>query len=114
MFAKDQVAVDLMAASGADVLSVSSKVDLAEAKRQFGDRVAFQGNVDNHMLAASTTTVDQIDEAVHKCIEAGGHQGHILNLGHGLLKDTPPENVSRLIEASRMTLPRSETTTVEP
>lgn len=113
LFAKDRLDVDLMAASGADVLSVSSKVDLAAARRQYGDRVAFQGNVDNHMLAAADTTTDDISRAVRACVEAGGHEGHILNLGHGLLKNTPPENVSWLIEACRAIRLRSETTTVE-
>lgn len=103
LFAKDQLAVDLMARSGADVLSVSSRVDLAQAKELFGDRVAFQGNVDNHLLATGSS--NEIDAAVHRCLEAGGHRGHILNLGHGLLKDTPVENVCRLIEASRSVLP---------
>ena len=99
LFAKDQPTVDLMAASGADVLSVSACVDLAEAKRRFGDRVAFQGNVDNHLLV--TGSFEEIDAAVHACVQAGGGQGHILNLGHGLLKDTPFDNVCRFIEASR-------------
>ncbi len=110
LYAKDQPAVDLMAVSGADVLSVSACVDLAEAKRQFGDHVALQGNVDNHLLA--TGSFEQIDEAVLDCLRAGGHEGHILNLSHGLLKDTPVDNVRRLIETSRTVLPRSGASTI--
>ncbi len=99
LFAKDQPATDLMAASGADVLSVGACVDLADARRRFGDRVAFQGNVDNRLLARGS--FDEIDAAVHDCVRAGGGVGHILNLGHGVLKDTPVKNVIRFIEASR-------------
>jgi uroporphyrinogen decarboxylase len=106
LFAKDVSLLDMMVASGADVLSISSGVDLAEAKRRFGDRVALQGNVDNRLLVDGS--FERIDEAVHACVHAGGHQGHILNLGHGVLKDTPIENVRRLIEASRLVLPRPE------
>ncbi|MBN2559645.1 MAG: uroporphyrinogen decarboxylase [Phycisphaerae bacterium] len=99
LFAKEQPFVDLMAESGADVLSVGSCVDLAEAKRQFGERVAFQGNVSNRLLV--TGGFDEIDAAVRRCVQAGGHQGHILNLNHGLLPDTPVENVRRLIAACK-------------
>ncbi|MBU0716695.1 MAG: uroporphyrinogen decarboxylase, partial [Planctomycetes bacterium] len=106
LFAKDQPNVDLMVESGADVLSISAIANLAEAKQQYGNRVAFQGNVDNRLLAEGT--LDQIDEAVLTCLTAGGHQGHILNLGHGLLANTPVEHVQRLIELSRMVRPSPE------
>ena len=99
LFAKEQPDVGLMVQSGADVLSVGGCVDLASARREFGDRVAFQGNVSNSLVA--TGSVQDIDEAVRRCVEAGGRQGHILNLNHGLLKDTPFANVQRLIETTR-------------
>ena len=105
LFAKEQPLVDLMAASGADVLSVGRCVDLAEAKRRFGHEVAFQGNVDNRLLV--TGTLDEIDDAVRQCVQAGGHQGHILNLNHGLLKDTPFDNACRVIETCKTTVLQS-------
>lgn len=95
LFAKECPSVALMAASGADVLSVGSCVDLADAKRRFGDRVAFQGNVDNQLLV--TGSAAQIDAAIADCLRAGGGQGHILNLNHGLLQETPFENVQRFV-----------------
>ncbi|UCE58684.1 MAG: uroporphyrinogen decarboxylase [Phycisphaerales bacterium] len=109
LFAKDQLAVDLMAASGADVISVSARVDLADAKRRYSDRVAIQGNVDNRLLAEGS--LEEIEAAVLTCLEAGGHEGHILNLGHGLLANTPEENVRKLIEVSRTVLPDARSTT---
>jgi uroporphyrinogen decarboxylase len=99
LFAKDQPAVAKMVDSGADVLSVASCVDLDEAARRFGHRVAFQGNVDNRILHRGS--LEEIDEAVHACVRAGRHKGHILNLGHGVLKDTPFENVCRFIETAK-------------
>ena len=99
LFVKEQPFVDLMVDSGADVLSVGSCVDLTEAGRSHGDRVAFQGNVDNRLLAAGP--LDAIDRKVERCVRAGGRTGHILNLNHGLLRDTPVENVHRLIETAR-------------
>ncbi len=101
LFVREQPFVDLMADSGADVLSVGQCVDLAEACQEFGDRCAFQGNVDNQLLV--TGGFDEIDQAVRRCIEIGGSKGHILNLNHGLLPDTPFENVCRFIETCRST-----------
>lgn len=101
LFAKNCPLVELMATSGADVLSIGSGTALAEAKERFGDRVAFQGNVDNRVLLS--TNQDDIDEAVRTCIRNGGQQGHILNLGHGVLKDTPIDNVRRFIETAKAT-----------
>ncbi len=102
LFAKEQPDIDLMADSGASVLSIGACVDLADAKARLGDRVAFQGNVDNHMLV--TGAPEEIDEAVVRCVRDGQHEGHILNLSHGLLKDTPIENVKRLIETGKNTV----------
>lgn len=99
LFAKERPEVALMVESGADVLSVGSCVDLAEAKRRFGHRVAFQGNVDNRLLVDGG--FEEIDAAVRRCIEAGGHEGHILNLNHGLLKETPLDNIRRLVQTCK-------------
>ncbi len=101
LFVKEQPWVDMMAASGADVLSVGTCVDLANARRRFGHKVAFQGNVDNRLLVSGT--LDEIDHAVRECLRAGAHQGHILNLSHGLLKETPFENACRFVETCRST-----------
>jgi uroporphyrinogen decarboxylase len=101
LFAREQPDVELMATSGADVLSVGSCVNLAEAQSRVGARVALQGNVDNQLLAQGTPA--QIDAAVQACIAAGSHQGHILNLNHGVLKETPVDNVCRMIAAAKAT-----------
>ena len=102
LFAKERSSLELMVETGADVLSVGQCVDLADAKRRHGDRVAFQGNVDNQLLVSGT--LEQIDAAVRECVRAGGHEGHILNLNHGLLKETPFENGCRVIEACKATV----------
>lgn len=114
LFVKEQPFVELMADSGADVLSVGKCVDLAVARKLVGHKVALQGNVDNELLAGGT--VQQVETAVRACVEAGGHQGHILNLSHGLLKSTPVENVIRLIEACKTTAlqpQRAETPSIQ-
>lgn len=109
LFVKERPDLDLMAQSGADVLSIGSCIDLAKARQAYGDRLAFQGNVDNTLLRDGTLA--EIDAAVERCIRQGGHRGHILNLNHGLHKDTPFDNVCRLIETCRSL--RLEATEVE-
>ena len=99
LFVKNQPFVELMASSGADVLSIGVNVDLTTAQSDFGDRVAFQGNVDHNLLVDGS--FEEIDRAVLDCIEAGGSRGHILNLSSGLDKDTPFENVCRFIETAK-------------
>jgi len=98
LFAKEYPDVALMVESGADMLSVGRCVDLAAAKAGFGHKVAFQGNVDNAIVEKGS--LDQIDEEVHRCVQAGNQEGHILNLNHGLLKDTPFDHVQRVIQAT--------------
>lgn len=111
LFAKEQTCVDLMAASGADVISVGKCVDIGAVRRTVGDRVAVQGNVDNELLV--TGSFEEIDAAVRDCIVAGGQQGHILNLNHGLLQETPFENVCRIVEAAKAVVRAGESEIAE-
>lgn len=100
LFAKECPYVNLMHQSGADVLSVGKCVDLGTVKKEAGDSVALQGNVDNDILRDGT--FDDITEAVRTCIEQGGKTGHILNLSHGLHRDTPFENVKHFVSVAKV------------
>ncbi len=111
LFVKEQPFVELMAETGADVLSVGSCVDIADAKRRVGKRVALQGNIDNQMLV--TGGFERIDAAVEACVRAGRHEGHILNLNHGLLKETPFENGCRVVETCKRIRLRTAGTQVQ-
>ena len=99
MFAKECPFIDLMHQSGADVLSVGKCIDIGKARKQIGGSVAFQGNVDNDVLRDGTFS--DIREAVRECIEQGGKTGHILNLSHGLHRDTPFENVKHFVKVAK-------------
>jgi uroporphyrinogen decarboxylase len=99
LFVKGSPFPDRMAQSGAAAVSVSERVDLAALRAQTGGRVAVQGNVDNRLLA--TGTPEQVAEAVRACVRATGGRGHILNLNHGVLPETPFENICALIAAAR-------------
>ncbi len=102
LFVAERPFIGLMAESGAEVLSVGRCVDLADVRRRVGHKVALQGNVDNRL--AATGTLEEVAAATRACVKAGGHHGHILNLNQGLLKETPVENVRRLVETCKVTI----------
>lgn len=81
--------------SGADVLSLTSGCTIAEAREQIGEEVALQGNVSNRLLAEGPPS--EVEAAVRACISSGGHRGHVLNLDHGLLQNTPWEHVELMV-----------------
>jgi uroporphyrinogen decarboxylase len=90
-----------MAATGADVLSVDWNTDLAQARRELGDAVALQGNVDPSILLGSA---EEVRRAAREAVEKTGGVGHILNLGHGILPGAPVENAKAFVEAGQTAL----------
>ncbi len=91
--------VDEMLEAGADVISLDWRVDLADAARRAGGRASVQGNLDPCALAAPP---ERIAELVRGLAEAGAAaRGHILNLGHGILPDTPVEGVRAFVRAAQ-------------
>jgi uroporphyrinogen decarboxylase len=88
--------LDDLAACGADGVGLDWTVDIGEARRRVGARVALQGNLDPLVLATDPATVAREAEAVVRA--AGAAPGHIFNLGHGIVPKTPPENVAALVE----------------
>ena len=84
---------------GADVLSLDWRVDLAEAARRAGDRVSLQGNLDPCALAAPAAEIESRVRAM--AAEAAPARGHILNLGHGCLPETPVEGVRAFTASAR-------------
>lgn len=85
------------AALGCDALGLDWCVDLAEARRRVGERVALQGNLDPAVLLAAPERI--VAETVGLLERFGaGQSGHIFNLGHGISRWTPPEHVSVLVE----------------
>jgi uroporphyrinogen decarboxylase len=92
-------AVELIAESGADVLSLDWRIDLADAARRVGSRVSLQGNLDPCALAAPA---EEVARRVRALAEAGrSARGHVLNLGHGVLPETPVEGVRAFTAAAR-------------
>lgn len=90
--------LERMAQSGADIVTVDWSVDMAEARARLGKDVKVQGNLDPGVLFGSKEFIrDRILDTVRKA----GNWGHILNLGHGVLPETPEENVAFFFETAK-------------
>jgi uroporphyrinogen decarboxylase len=89
--------LDLLADSGADVVSLDWTVDMADAREQLGD-VPVQGNLDPSYLLGDEEFVREQTESV---IEKAGPEGHVLNLGHGIDRETPVENAEAFVETAK-------------
>ncbi|MFQ5663890.1 MAG: uroporphyrinogen decarboxylase [Terriglobia bacterium] len=85
-----------MQEAGAHVLGVDWRIPLGRAWQEVGFRPAIQGNLDPVALFAPWPELRQRVESVLE--QAAGRPGHIFNLGHGILPDTPAENVRAVVE----------------
>lgn len=87
--------LEAMASAGADVMGVDWRVPLDRARTRLGDAVAVQGNLDPTALLASwdATRARALD-----VLQRGGGAGHIFNLGHGVLPETDPDRLARLVD----------------
>mmetsp|Transcript_18544 Transcript_18544/g.49841 ORF Transcript_18544/g.49841 Transcript_18544/m.49841 type:complete len:269 (+) Transcript_18544:1-807(+) len=90
--------LDLQRDMSADMLSLDWRCDMAAARATLGRDVRVAGNIDPLVLFASQA---EIRSEVRKCIDAAGHEGHILNLGHGILQGTPEDNVAALVDEAK-------------
>ena len=83
-----------MAETGCDCLGVDWTTNLADARAAVGHKVALQGNMDPSILYGSD---ERIRQEVKTILDSfGSGNGHVFNLGHGILPGTPVENVKQL------------------
>lgn len=81
---------------GADVISLDWTVDLKNARKILGKKIAIQGNLDPMTLFSTPL---MIRDAVEKVLaQVNPRQGYIFNLGHGILPTTPPEHAKYLVK----------------
>ncbi|QDQ25863.1 uroporphyrinogen decarboxylase [Chitinimonas arctica] len=86
-----------IADSGCDAVGLDWTVDLGDARRRVGDKVALQGNLDPNALFAQPAAIEA--EVGRLLANYGEGSGHVFNLGHGISQFTPPEHVAALCEA---------------
>ncbi len=86
----------LIKEAGGDVIGVDWRLDIGQADHLLGRDVALQGNLDPLVLFAP---VPEIKKQAARILDAvRDRPGHIFNLGHGILKQTPVENVAALVD----------------
>jgi len=88
-----------MAATGCDALGLDWSTEIDVARKQVGDKVALQGNLDPTVLYGSD---DVIRDEVKKILQKFGQgSGHVFNLGHGIQQWVDPDKVTVLVDAVR-------------
>jgi len=105
VFCKDcSHSLQSIAELGPDVIGLDWTTDIAGARRTVGSRAALQGNLDPAVLYAPPNV---IRNSVIRILEKFGQgSGHIFNLGHGILPDTPVEHAKEFIRAVQDESPR--------
>ena len=100
VFARDgSHLLDDLVALGAEGVALDWRTDIAAAFERHGGRVALQGNLDPAVLLA---TPDEVRRRTRALLDAvGGRPGHVLALGHGVLKETDPECVAAFVECAK-------------
>ena len=88
--------LELMVQAGSDIVSVDWRVGLDDAWDRIGHDRGIQGNLDPAMVLAPWEAVR--DGARDVLRRAGGRPGHVFNLGHGVLPQTDPDVLARLVE----------------
>lgn len=84
--------------TGIDGVGLDAGVPLGWARERLQPYATLQGNLDNQLLVIGG---DVMDQAIDRICRTLGQGPFIFNLGHGIVPDTPPENVSRLVERVR-------------
>jgi uroporphyrinogen decarboxylase len=88
--------LELMRDAGGDVIGLDWRVDLDTAWKRLGPDVGVQGNLDPvALLSPPSVFKERVRDILTR---AGGRPGHIFNLGHGVLPQTPPDHVRALVD----------------
>lgn len=94
-----QFPISDLSVAGAAILSLSTTRSIRDVRKELGPSTVVQGNLDNQLLANGPP--DAIAEAARQCIEAGECRGHIFNLNHGILPQTPHDHITFLVDYVR-------------
>ena len=88
--------LEAMVEAGGDVIGLDHRVSLADAWRRIGPDRGVQGNLDSARLLAGWEATRDGAQAILG--EAAGRPGHVFNLGHGVLPQTDPDLLRRLVD----------------
>jgi uroporphyrinogen decarboxylase len=96
--------LELMAEAGGDIISIDWRMDLDIAWERIGYDRGIQGNLDPTLLLTPWNIIEKGMQDVLQ--RAANRPGHIFNLGHGVLADTPPDMLRRLVDTVHETTRR--------
>lgn len=88
--------IEGFARSGCDVISVDWRLPLDQAWIRSDERLAVQGNLDPSLAVTGGALMEKRTRDILR--RASGHKGHIFSLGHGVMSDTPPANLRRIVK----------------
>ncbi len=91
--------VDMLVRTGAEVLAPDWRVDLERMRTRLPENISIQGNLDPAVLLGPPDLIRH--RVLDLLIQGTLYRGHILNLGGGILPDTPPENVQVMVDVVR-------------
>ena len=89
--------LEAIAETGCDAVGLDWTVDIREAKKRVGHKVALQGNMDPSVLYAPAARIEQ--EVKNILAGFGKGSGHVFNLGHGIHQDVPMESPKVFVDA---------------
>ncbi len=89
--------LEAMAETGCDALGLDWTVDIGDARRRVGDKVALQGNMDPSVLYGTPERIEQEVKTI--LADYGEGSGHVFNLGHGIHQHVDPEHAKAFIDA---------------
>ncbi len=89
--------IEWTADTGCDAIGLDWTINIDDARRRVGDKVALQGNLDPCILYASPEAIrDAVKDVITRF---GGNAGHVFNLGHGIHQTVDPDRLAVLIDA---------------
>jgi uroporphyrinogen decarboxylase len=86
---------DFVEKTGVDGVSLDNSVPVKWAATEIQPKCTVQGNLDNTVMIAGG---DMMEKEIYNILEGFSGGSHVFNLGHGILPQTPPENVSKLVK----------------
>ena len=94
IFSRDWPHLEHLKCAGADVISLPATISITEARHNLGESHPIQGNLDNKLLLQGPW--DTVCAEARRILLEGNRTAHVFNLSHGLLQETPFENVINL------------------
>ena len=104
-FARGLDDLTLLDQADADIISLPAEISIRQAREVLGEGRIFQGNLDNQLLANGS--IAEIKSMAAKIVKSGDFKGHIFNLSHGLLRETPYQNIVELVSSVQSMRPNT-------